>query len=178
MSVNYKISWQSWIGPYSAKFLWSEILLKTPVSSSILCNHCLLIILSLKVPKYLWQTKGKLNECSHGLKYDKCHSILQTVENDYLNSSLWEVEPFLHYWGQFSDSPAFFTEDILCSGGQDNDFSTCWGDTDFYTTVAIFCQLSRQKIVQLSLEHSICNELQKAIWFNYRACKYIYSPNN
>lgn len=152
MSVNY------------AKFLWSEILLKTPVCSSVLCNHCLLIILSLKVPKNLWQTKGKLNECSHGLKYDKCYSILQTVENDYLNSSLWEVEPFLYYWGQFSDSPAFFTEDILCSGGQDNDFSTCWCDTDFYTTVAIFCQLSRQKIVQLSLEHSICNELQKAIW--------------
>lgn len=95
-------------------------------------------------------------------------SLLQTVENDYLNSSLWEVEPFLYNWGKFSDSPAFFTKDILCSGGQDNDFSTCWCDTDFYTTVAIFCQLSRQKIVQLSLEHSICNELQKTICFSYR----------
>lgn len=71
-------------------FVSIEILLKIPVSSSILCNHCLLIILQPKVQKNLGKTKGYLKKCSNSLKSD-CHCcklqkmITSTVPSGKLN---------------------------------------------------------------------------------------------
>ncbi len=44
-------------------------------------------------------------------------------------------------------------------GGQDDDFGSCWRDTDLHTGVPILGQLSGQKLVQLGFEDAIWHKL-------------------
>lgn len=46
-------------------------------------------------------------------------------------------------------------------GGQDDDFCSCWGDTDLHSGVAILGQLSGQKLVQLGFEDAIWHKLRE-----------------
>lgn len=40
-------------------------------------------------------------------------------------------------------------------GGQDDDFGSCWRDTDLHTGVPVLGQLSGQKLIQLGFEDAI-----------------------
>lgn len=57
----------------------------------------------------------------------------------YLYSSLRESKSLLYHRGKFTDSSSLLSQDILSPGGQNNDLSSDWSNTHFYTTVTIFC---------------------------------------
>ena len=87
--------------------------------------------------------------------YHKSH--LLSIE---LDGSLWEVESLLNKASQFSDSSSLFSENILGSGGHDDDLGSCWSHTDLNTGVTILGQLLGEEAVQFGLEHTIGHKLQ------------------
>merc|ERR1712110_1353046 len=76
-----------------------------------------------------------------------------------LYSSFWETKSFLDNGCQFPDSPAFLSQNILGASGQNNDLCASRCHTDFNTRIAILCQLSGQKLVELSFEEPISDKL-------------------
>merc|ERR1719333_616007 len=76
-----------------------------------------------------------------------------------LDGSLWEVKSLLNKTGQFSDSSSLFSENILGSGGHDDDLGSGWSHTDLNTGVTILGQLPGEELVELSLEDTILNKL-------------------
>jgi len=72
---------------------------------------------------------------------------------------LREIKPLLNHNGQFPDLLALLTKNILCSGGQDNDFCPGWCNSDINPRVAIFSQLLSEKLVQFSFKDAIGNKL-------------------
>jgi hypothetical protein len=91
-----------------------------------------------------------------------------------LNRVLGEVEPLLDNGGQLTDPPALLTEDVLGAGGHDDDLSLGGGNTDLHTGVTILGEFTSQKLVQLSLENSVGDELKhKKNWvINRQMAKY------
>lgn len=76
-----------------------------------------------------------------------------------LDRVLVEVESLLDERSKFTNSTSLFAEDVLGSGGQDDDLGTGWGDTDLNARVAIFGELSHEHLVQFGLEHTVGAEL-------------------
>lgn len=52
------------------------------------------------------------------------------------------------------------TQHVLRPGGTDNDLCAHGGHADLNTRVAILSQLTSQQLVELGVEHTVCNELQ------------------
>ena len=86
--------------------------------------------------------------------------LIMMILITYLYSSLGKVVPLLDHGGQFANTSAFLTQNILCSGGQNDDFCAGGSHSHLNTAVAILCQLSSEEFVQLSLEETILHELQ------------------
>lgn len=80
-----------------------------------------------------------------------------------LDCAIREAEPLLHNSCEFPDSTAFFTKHILCPGGENNDLCSSWGHSYFDTRVAIFRELSREEVIELSLKYTVRYELQGRI---------------
>merc|ERR1719225_1739306 len=76
-----------------------------------------------------------------------------------LDGSLGEVESLLDDAGQLTDPPALLSQHVLCAGGHDDDLSTGGSHADLHTGVTILGQLTGQKLVQLSFENSVSDEL-------------------
>lgn len=52
------------------------------------------------------------------------------------------------------------TQHVLCPGGTDDDLGAQGGHTDLHTRVAILSKLTGQQLIQLGIEHAVCNELK------------------
>lgn len=52
--------------------------------------------------------------------------------------TIFHLESLLNQSSQFSDSLGLFTKNILGSGGQNDDFGSLWGNSDFDTGVTVF----------------------------------------
>jgi len=63
-----------------------------------------------------------------------------------LNSSDGEVESLLHHGGHLANALALLTEDILGTGGLDDDFSAGGGDADLKACISILSQLAGEKL--------------------------------
>ena len=67
--------------------------------------------------------------------------------------------PLLNDSSQFTDTATLFTENVLCSGGHDDDFCTRWCHTYFNAGVTILSELASQEFVQFSFEDASGDEL-------------------
>jgi hypothetical protein len=79
------------------------------------------------------------------------------------NSTFRVVETLLNDRGQLTDATTLFTENVLGSGGTDDDLGTGRSDSDFDSRVTFFSQFSGEKLVQLSVEDSIADELGRGV---------------
>lgn len=73
------------------------------------------------------------------------------------------VSPLLNDSSQFTDATSLLTQNILCSGGHDDDLGSGWCHTDLNAGVAIFGKLASQELVQFSLEDASGDELKREI---------------
>lgn len=93
----------------------------------------------------------------------------------YLNSSLRKVVPFLDHRCQFTDASALLTQNILRSGGQNDDLRAGGSHSHLNTAVAILGQLTGEELVQLSLEQTVLHKLQHSCQNQVSACMDNYS---
>lgn len=77
-----------------------------------------------------------------------------------LNRALLEAESLLDHRCELSDSSAFLAEHRLRSRGHHDDLGHRRRHTHLHTTVTVLGQLTCEKSVQLSLEHTITHKLQ------------------
>jgi len=88
----------------------------------------------------------------------------QTTDGDLfsveLDGSLGEAEPLLNDGGQFADSAALLAQNVLGSGGHDDDLGPGGGDSDLDAGVTIFGQLASQELVQLGFENAVGDKLE------------------
>ena len=77
-----------------------------------------------------------------------------------LNTVLRKPESLLDKGRQLSDSPSLLTENILGTGGSDDNLCPHGSDPNLHTWVTILCQLSSQNLVQLCVEHTVRYKLQ------------------
>ena len=64
-----------------------------------------------------------------------------TVSNlfsEKFDLTVFHLESLLDQSSQFSDSLGFFSKNILGTGGQNDDFGSLWGNSDFDTGVTVF----------------------------------------
>lgn len=89
----------------------------------------------------------------------------QTTDGDLfsveLDGSLGEAEPLLNDGGQFADSAALLAQNVLGSGGHDDDLGPGGGDSDLDAGVTIFGQLASQELVQLGFENAVGDKLER-----------------
>ncbi len=74
---------------------------------------------------------------------------------------LGEVEPLLDDGGQLANPAALLSQNVLCPGSHDDDLRLGGSHTHLDTGVAIFGELASQELVQLSLEDSVGDKLEK-----------------
>ena len=57
------------------------------------------------------------------------------------------------------------TQHVLCPGGPDDNLSAQRRDTDLHAGVSVLCKLSREELIELSVENTVCHELgaQRAV---------------
>ena len=87
---------------------------------------------------------GQSDSCVHSLAPHK-PSLIKMITNEWssnLHSALWEVESFLHDGRQFPDPAALLAQDVLSTGGQDDNFRPGGRHTHLHAAVAIFRQLT------------------------------------
>merc|ERR1719164_107448 len=76
-----------------------------------------------------------------------------------LNGSGGEVEPLLHNSGELANATALLAQHVLGTGGTDDNLVTGRSLADFDAGVAILGKLTDEKLVQLSVENSVSDEL-------------------
>jgi hypothetical protein len=88
----------------------------------------------------------------------------ETTDSDLLgvqfNRTLGEVEPLLNNSRQFADSASLLAQDVLGSGGHDDDLGFGRGDPDLDAGVAILGQLAGQELVEFGFENAVSDKLK------------------
>lgn len=87
-----------------------------------------------------------------------------------LDGAIREVETLLDDGSQLANAAALLTQNILGTGGTDDDLSALGGLTDLDTSETIVAQLALEEVVQLGVEetildelYSVCNQFMHAI---------------
>jgi hypothetical protein len=62
--------------------------------------------------------------------------------------------------GQLTDATSLFAENVLCSGGHDDDLSAGWCHTHLDSRVTIFGKLASEELVQFGFEDASGDELE------------------
>jgi len=75
------------------------------------------------------------------------------------DSALTEFKSLLYESSEFTDSTSLVSEDFLCVGSADDDFSSGRRDSDFTTRVTLFSEFTSEKFVEFSVEDSVGDEL-------------------
>ena len=75
------------------------------------------------------------------------------------DSSLTELESFLHKSSEFTNSTSFVSEDFLSVSSAYDDFGSCGSDTDFAARVTLFSEFPSEEFVEFSEENSVGDEL-------------------
>lgn len=93
-----------------------------------------------------------------------------------LDRVLVEVESLLDERSKFTNSTSLFAEDVLGSGGQDDDLGTGWGDTDLNARVAVNMKGANSRstfgdeVVAAKLAKNIAGESEKGGGDKFHAC--------
>ena len=70
---------------------------------------------------------------------------------------------------QFTNSSAFFSQYILCSGGHNDDFCPSWSNSDFYARVSILGKFASQELIEFGLEDTVSDKLQNKIFTKFQS---------
>merc|ERR1712066_940836 len=73
------------------------------------------------------------------------------------NLSVFHLESLLYDGGQFSNSLSLVSQDILCSGGKDDNFGSFGSNSDFDTGITVFGKFLSQETVQFCAENAFSN---------------------
>lgn len=105
-----------------------------------------------------WQTTQQLGLQSLSLDSSRKSSLLNSLSVDN-NTVLWQLESLGDQRGQLVDSSTLLTQNTLGVGGLDNNLGLGVGLSDLNTSVTLLGQLSGEEFVQLSVEHTVGNQL-------------------
>lgn len=81
---------------------------------------------------------------------------LLSIEFD---SSLTELESFLHESGEFTNSTSLVSEDFLSMSSADDNFGSCGSDTDFAARITLFSEFAGEEFIEFGEEDSVGDEL-------------------
>ena len=76
-----------------------------------------------------------------------------------LDSAISKVETLLDDRGELADTLSLLAENVLGTGGTDDDLSAVGSGTDLNTGVAILGKLTSEKLVELRVEDAVSDEL-------------------
>lgn len=111
------------------------------------------------------QTTEKLVSERLGLG-DSAETTVVNLLRVKLDGVFGEVEPLLDDGGELADTATLLTEDVLGTGGPDDDLGTSRGDADFDTRVSLLGQLASQELVELGKEHTYKIDLSILSWLS------------
>lgn len=75
------------------------------------------------------------------------------------NGVFWELESLLDERGELANAASLLSENFLGVGCPDDDIGDGRSNTDFDTRVSLLGQFTLEELVQLSVEHTISDEL-------------------
>ena len=82
---------------------------------------------------------------------------------------LQAIQNRIDTYRQLTNSSAFFSQYILCSGCHNNDFCPSWSNSDFYARVSILGKFTGQELIEFGLEDTVCDKLKNKIFTKYQS---------
>jgi len=79
-----------------------------------------------------------------------------------LDGTVGESESLLNDTGQFTNAATVFSQNVLGTGGSDNDFGTVGSRTDLNSSITVFGQFGNQEFVEFGVKDTIGNKLALA----------------
>jgi hypothetical protein len=96
-----------------------------------------------------------------GLSLGAKSAVLDTFGVE-LDGSFGKGESLLNNRSKLTDAATILSQDVLGAGGANDNFGTVGCGANFDTSVTVFGQLASQQLVQLTVEHTIGDELALA----------------
>jgi hypothetical protein len=104
---------------------------------------------------------GDLFSVQFNCSWSEVESKIENYNETLIFNSVHAMHsPLLDDSGQFTNATSLFSENVLCSGGHDDDFSAGWCNTDLNTGVTIFGELASQELIQFGFEDASGDELK------------------